>query len=779
MHALAVLEYGEILNRLARQCETEPGRALALALQPALDEEGAHRALARTREAAELLGSGAPGLAGVLDLRRPLSLARRGAPLEGSILHSAARLLTAVRDAHRACTARMEDAPHLARLALRLSPRPDLEERLRRAIGPGGEVLSAASHDLASARSEVSGCRARMTERIRRYVSGSYRQLLSDPIFTERSGRLVVPLKAEHRGKIKGIVHDTSGSGQTIYIEPEDVVELGNRLRESETKERAEVERVLAELSRELGQEAHPLTESLEALADLDLLLARARLGLEMDGVIPEPARGPFIRLSEARHPLLEARIAVPFSIEIGTDPQAILITGPNTGGKTVAIKAVGLIAAMAQSGIPVPAREARLGCFTQFWADIGDEQSLEQSLSTFSSHIKNIAEALDGCREGALVLLDEAGAGTDPAEGAALARALLREFKSRGARILASTHYGELKAFAANEPGFVNASMEFDEASLRPTYRLLLGVPGASQALAIAERYGIPPDVVAEAKRGFSAEEMSLERAIRELRKVQEEAREARAEAQGLRDDLARAEEAAREAARQADADRSALRQKASEEIREAVRLIRLEAAEVMDQLRRAPDQEARTRARSRLKDLEQVAGSFIEDVRPAAPRTPLPKNERPLEKGDAVRVKGFDKAAVVIDFLGGGRIQVQVGALKMTVPAKDARLIAQEAPARGPAPKPKSQVERRMRAAHEIHLRRLRAEAAEEELERFLDESILAGAAMLRIVHGKGGGVLRQITHKVLKAHPQVKAYHAADTNEGGEGVTIAELR
>jgi DNA mismatch repair protein MutS2 len=778
MHALEVLEFGEILARLARHCETERGRGLAAELRPERVQAEAHRALARTAEAIELLNSGPPALAGVRDLRQPLSLAKRGVSLDGEVLLAAARLLTAVREAHRACSARLEEAPHLARLALRLSPREDLEDRIRGAIGPGGEVLSSASPELARARSEVQSNQARMVERIRRYVSGPARAMLSDPIYTERSGRLVIPLKAEYRGRIKGIVHDSSASGQTIYLEPEDVVEHGNRLREAEAKEKAEILRVLAELSHALGQEAAPLTESLEALADLDLLLAKARLGVEMRGCQPQLADGPYLELTEARHPLLDRAIAVPFSLTLGRDPQAILITGPNTGGKTVTIKAVGLIAAMAQSGMLPPAAEARIGCFTQFWADIGDEQSLEQSLSTFSSHIKNIAEALTKCREGALVLLDEAGAGTDPAEGASLARALFRAFKEKGCRILASTHYGELKSFAANEAGFVNASMEFDEASLRPTYRLLMGVPGASQALAIAERYGIPSEVVEEARQGFTEEEMSLDRAIRELRKVQEEAREARLEAQILRDDLARAEEAARDSAAQSDADRARLRQKASEELREAVRLIRLEAASIFDDLRRAPTPEARAKGRQRLKDLEEVAGSFVEDVRPKAPARQTAA-QRPVAKGDAVKVKGIDQAGVILDVLGGGRLQVQVGALKMTAAAKDVRLLEDAAPAAPRQGKPKSQIDRRMRAVHEIHLRRLRFEAAQEELEKFLDDSILAGAASLRIVHGKGGGVLRQMTHKVLKGHPQVSGYRTADPDEGGEGVTIVQLR
>ncbi|MBC8065470.1 MAG: endonuclease MutS2, partial [Chlorobia bacterium] len=504
-HALRVLEFPAIRERLQHHCETTIAGAQASEIEPTMDAVEVGRLLEDTRQAYELISRHSmPSLGPVRDLRQNLQRIGKGGTGNGeelfmiadamSSMRSAKSLLSSIRNDFDRLWSRMEFVPE----------HPRLEEAIFSSLDSSGDVKDSASPSLASIRQKKKSLTSRILEAIQAYTSGSRRDLLSDPIYTVRDGRYVVPLKAENRGKIRGIVHDTSGSGQTIYVEPEDVLQLGNGLREAESAEREEILKVLHGLSLKVSSVANEIIDGIERTSDLDLVLAKARLAFEMKATPAQKGDMHSIQIQGGRHPLLDSSTAIPLELAVGGRHGSILITGPNTGGKTVAIKTIGLFVAMLQSGMFVPAIDVRFGPFTQIWADIGDEQSLQQSLSTFSGHIKNIAEALKILRKGAIVLLDEVGAGTDPAEGAALARAILLEMQSKGATILASTHYGELKAFAYSEDGFTNAAMEFDAKSLKPTYRLIMGAPGASHALKIAERYGIPPSVVEKAKEGL-----------------------------------------------------------------------------------------------------------------------------------------------------------------------------------------------------------------------------------------------------------------------------------
>lgn len=780
MHALKVLEFDSIRERLRQHCETGLAEAAADRLAPSFHEDEVWSLLAATREAHELLAKESPpSLGGARDLRAAFDRAAKGGTLGGVELYQAAECLQSMR-AMRVFLKGMKDRfPRLSGLVEPIPEAPRLEQTLFESIDPGGDVKDAASPALARLRQKKFATQSRIVERIQSYVSGKARDLLSDPIYTVRDGRYVIPLKAENRGKIKGVVHDTSGSGQTVYLEPDDVLQLGNALREAEAAERDEVERVLAELSAKLAGVAAAAIVGIEGTAEVDLLLAKGRLSFAWSGAPPERRSGHGVSLVDARHPLLDPETAVPLTIDVGFDLSGLLITGPNTGGKTVAIKTVGLCALIAQAGLFPPARASRLGTFTQVWADIGDEQSIAQSLSTFSGHIKNIAEALSGLGRGALVLLDEIGAGTDPAEGAALAKAVLLELQRRGASTLASTHYGELKAFAYNAEGFANAAMEFDSKTLRPTYRLLMGAPGASHALRIAERYGIPSSVIESARANLGSDHQDVAAMLEKLELAQRQARLAQSEADRRAAELRKAQAEAERKLEEAKEARRTANEKGRAEIEAELREIRLEAERLFDAMKRADvDQPAIERLRSELKTL-QSAGVDLSEKYAAETPDASESSGRSLERGAAVRVKGYAQSGTLLDLPGEGQAKVQMGALKLTVPL-EALSVAPTSPA---TLRPKARhnlgLQKAMSAQTEIHLRAMRAEDALADLERFLDDSLLAGIDQVRIVHGKGEGILRKLTRDYLRKHPHVASFREGEPAEGGQGVTVAVLK
>ncbi|MBS1707732.1 MAG: endonuclease MutS2 [Armatimonadetes bacterium] len=776
-HALAVLEWEKIVARLVEACETDLGKAQAAETVPSFDEEQVWRELEGTKEADTLRVAGRlPSLQGVRDVRGAVTIAAKGAVCDGQSLYRVGTSLRAMGSARKAVND-VEDAPLLQALAKELPDLPNLVVLIEKSLEADGMVLSDASPELAAARKRKTQAAQRSLERIQSYVSGKTRDWLSDPLHTVRNGRHVIPLKAEYKGRIKGIVHDSSASGQTVYVEPEDVVQAGNQFREAEVAEKAEEEKVLARISAAVGGEADAIKSGLVAATRLDVLFARARYGAELDGCVPTRGPDASIRLTKARHPLLDAKIAVPLSLNLGDENDTLLITGPNTGGKTVGIKTVGLAVAMAQAGMMVAAFECKFGCFTQIWADIGDEQSLQQSLSTFSGHIKNIAAALKGLRRGSLVLLDEVGAGTDPTEGASLARALLLAFQRGGAKTMASTHYGELKVLATNQSGFVNAAMEFDLKSLRPTYHLLLGTPGSSHALKIAERYGIPPDVVQEATEGIGDQALDVAKMIEKLEASQRLAQRAQGEADRLTNRLKQVEREAEAAIARADETRRRVREQSAQQLEEILREIRLETADVFESIKKDPSQANLDKARQKLKQVQEVGQSFVRDIRPEQAKQ-TPQAPREITQGMTVRVTGFEGKGIVLEQPKGKSVMVQMGALKMTV-ALD-KLVPVETEAvkiqkRGTS----MRLQRAQTVQREIHLRQMRAEDAVDVLEKFLDEAILAGVSSVRIVHGKGEGILRQVTQDVLRRNRAIRSHQLADATEGGEGVTVAQLQ
>lgn len=772
---MRVLEFDKVLERLAGHCETALGASRALALQPAFDAEEVWARLGLTQEADALCNQDPPpSLGAVYDLREPVIRAAKGSVLDGETLYSIGMALSAMRQVRTHLRAKSGLCPSLWAIAEALPEFGATEERILASLDGSGEVKDSASPELGRLRKAKASAAARITERIQSYTSGKARDLLSDPIFTQRDGRYVIPLKAEHRGKIRGVVHDTSSSGQTLFIEPEDVLQLGNALREAEAAEREEVLRILTELSSRVGKDGYRIEAGIEASAQIDLTLALARLGHAMGGCVPIASKGHRLFISKGRHPLLDKETAVPLTLDVGTEFEGLLITGPNTGGKTVAIKTVGLFALMAQSGMMVPASEARLGPFTQVWADIGDEQSLQQSLSTFSGHIKNISTAIRELKPGALVLLDEIGAGTDPAEGAALAKAILLSLHAKGARIVASTHYGELKVFAYNTPGFANAAMEFDVQSLRPTYRLMMGAPGASHALRIAERCGMPKEVVELAREQAGVEQQDLARMLEKLEVAQKLAQKAQSESDKLTARLRQVEREAELKLAQAEEAKRTAKARATEAVEEALRELRLEAARVFDELKSGASPQALDRARERLRAIQEAGGELADGLRPET-RGATPAK---IERGMSVRVVGYNQIGTVLTDPKDGQVQVQVGMMRMNV--KVTALQAAEPPK--PAAKPSTHaglgLKKMQFATTELVLVAERAETALPKLEKFIDDALLAGLSNVRIVHGKGEGILRKLTHDALRKHRGVRSFRDGDATEGGQGVTIATL-
>ncbi len=667
VRALRILDFQAIRDRLVSCCQTEMGQDVATSVMPEFDEETVWVLIDQTLEAFDLLGKNPPpSLTGVFDVRGPVKLAAKGSTLPGDTLYKIGFALAATASMKSYLEA--TPTPLLSTYSELLTTEPKLERELLYSLDGDGAVRDEASQTLASLRIQKRAAQAKIVERIQSYTTGRYRDYLSDPIYTVRDGRYVIPLKADHKGKIKGIVHDTSATGSTVFLEPEDVLNAANAARQIEAQEAEEEKRILKMLSQKVGSVATGIVESVNQLGELDLIIGRARLASEMRAGVPERLHGAKIVIKGGRHPSLNREKAVPLDIEVAAGA-SVVITGPNTGGKTVAIKTVGLFVAMLQCGMLPPAYHCRFGCFSQIWADIGDEQSLEQSLSTFSAHLKNIASALNNLKPGALVLLDEAGAGTDPAEGAALARAFLLEFHEGGAAVLASTHYGELKAFAFSNEGFRNASMEFDSKSLMPTYRLILGAAGASQALKIAERYGIDKKIIAKAEESLDEQHKDVAEMLQNLENAQKQARVAQSEADRRIAELREREQQAERKMRDAEDARKRANERAHDAIESTLREIRIQADDIMERIKKqGGSQEAIQKARQDLRALDElgrgVSGKFKNQDKPKEATV-----QHQFKKGDIVQVLGMQQNGTLLEDGVGRDVMVQLGAIKMKI--------------------------------------------------------------------------------------------------------------
>ena len=770
--AFARLELPAIRALLAERTAFAPGRELAHALFPTSDVREAERLQDETAAARDLMrASPSSGLRGARDIRDALQRARLGGTLDPE-------QLVAVSDTVRAAEHLFADVrpyPPLAGRARFARPPSDVAGAIENAIGSTGEVLDRASVRLGSLRADLRAAQARLQQRLDGLVrSPDLARLLQDPIVTQRGGRYVVPVKAEHRGAVKGIVHDQSASGQTVFIEPLEIMEANNVLREAELAERAEVQRILDELSRRVERSADDLDAVLQALAGLDLAIAKALYADALEGSRPALNAEGILDLIDARHPLLvEQGNVVGIDAELGGEFRVLVITGPNTGGKTVTLKTIGLLTLMAACGLAIPAApNSRVPVLRRIFADIGDEQSIAQSLSTFSSHLRNVVATLAGAERGDLALLDEIGAGTDPDEGAALAMAVLETLLERGVLVAATTHYPELKAFALSTPGVRNASMEFDSETLRPTFRLHVGLPGASNAFAIAERLGLDRAVLGRADTHLGELHRSLERTLREAERQRTELAAALEEARVAAAD---ASDATTEAEREAERVR--------DEARRALRRAHAEADELLLQARRALRQaeEARDRAAKRnLVDEARAALAAAESARAASTGPgPAPRASIPIAIGSPVLVEGVAEPGTLLAIDDRGLADVAAGALRLRVPASQLR----------PAPGGREQsspIRSERPVVHgsapsvplQLDLRGARAEEALAVLDRYLNDAAVAGVERLRIVHGKGTGALRTAIRAALAQHPLVRAHEPAGQSEGGDGATIVRL-
>ena len=777
----ALLEFPLIRTRLADMTSFPPSRRLAEALEPESDPVLVARGLDETDQARALLRDRAGvGVGAAHDIGPQVERATRAGRLDAQqfleiadTLDATARLATALADERR---------PLLRDLGRELHPLPALRSTLARSFDPVGELLDTASARLGGLRAAVRVAYDRLRRRLDALVGSELGGALQEPIITLRNGRYVVPVKAEARGKVKGIVHDASGSGQTLFIEPMVAVELGNAWREAKAAEQEEVERILDELSALVAANAEALRATLAALARFDLWAAKAQLAVEMDGVRAETADRPSVVLLGARHPGLTGRV-VPIDLRLGEDYTALVVTGPNTGGKTVTLRTLGLLALMHQAGLHVPAEAgSKLPVFSDVFADIGDEQSIAQSLSTFSGHLRRIIRIVEAAGSGTLVLLDELGAGTDPTEGSALAQALLDHFIRAGALIAATTHYAELKAYAHTTEGARNASVEFDLESLSPTYRLTIGLPGGSQAFAIAERLGLAPGIVADARSRLSEAQRTFEETLARIKTAETETSDALERARA-------AEARAADALRVADEER----RRARRERDDVVRTAREEAERLVGDLRDEVHTTRRSLERETVtaQSLDSAVGRAEEALgrlpdAPAAPVAVAPVEPRTWKVGERARSRsgGWEGRIAALD-KGGKRASLEAGGMRVSVLLDDLEPAmgndgrgARPEPASGSASVSALQLSRARTVASSLDLRGARVDEALDALGRYLDDAALAGVDKVTIIHGLGTGALRDAVRTQAGGHPLVKEIRPGERGEGGDGATIVTL-
>jgi len=780
---LRVLEFQTVCDRLAALCTSPLGREEALQLRPSMVLTEVARWQRETSEA-RLLAETAGGLplSGVADIRAPVHRASIGGILAVRQLLDIRDTVAASRTLKGFIAARREDVPALADLIWGLGVFPEIEEAVGRAIGPDGAILDGASPDLARVRRERRVAETRLRDRLEEIVrSSAVARMLQEPLVTIRGDRYTVPVRAEFRHHFQGVAHDQSSSGMTVFMEPLAVVPLGNRLRELASAEQEEVTRILEALSRAVGEAAEDLAVTVEALARLDVVAARARLSMEMGAAAPRLNAQGILDLRGARHPLLQGPV-VPIDVRLGRRFRTLIITGPNTGGKTVTLKTMGLITLMAQAGMHIPAApESEVAVFPQVYADIGDEQSIVQNLSTFSSHLTAIIEILRALGEDppgearALVLLDEVGAGTDPTEGVALARAIIEALHTLGACTAVTTHYNELKALPYTIEGAENASVEFDEATLRPTFRLLIGTPGRSNAFAIAERLGLDPGIVERARGSVSRRDADLTHLLESVEGERETIARERDAIARARGELAQLRARVEEDSRRLDAERRQSLARATGEVDALVRRGRRELDALLAALRERPSAGAASRVRASLRDLTDASAAYAAEAR--VPPAGAPPED--LRAGETVLILSLDRNGVVqAPPDSRGEVEVQAGTVKVRVPLGDLRRLAQaetpEPAVSSGAPGP----DKAMTIPSTLDLRGRAADDAIAELDKYLDDATLAGLDRVTVIHGKGTGALRRAVRDHLSRHPEVVGFRLGGDGEGGSGATIIDL-
>ena len=819
---LQTLEYPKILDQLAGYCAFQASAEKARALQPTTDIYEARRRQAVTAEAFKLLASRPDTtIGGARDVREYAEAAARHVVLEPNQLLDIKYTLVAARSLRRIFEKQGDHFPHISEIALRLPPPLGLVTAISNTLSERGEVLDSASEKLATIRRDLRVQHDRLLSRMQGMLSNpNIAPYLQDNLVTQRDGRYVIPMRADFKGKIKAVVHDSSASGATLFVEPLSVVEANNKYRELLLAERDEIRRVLAELCAQIGQYAAVLMEMVDAIADLDVAFSCAKYAEDLNAF--EPALLPFkepvedeiepddvpvgslhpgvtIQLREARHPLLDPETVVPIDVELDPQTYALIITGPNTGGKTVTLKTVGLLALMAQAGLHIPAQSgSMISMFENIYADIGDEQSIEQSLSTFSGHITNIIRILEAATPRTLVILDELGAGTDPQEGAALARALMDKLLKRGITTLVTTHHPELKSYAHSTTGVVNASVEFDLESLQPSYHLTIGLPGRSNAVAIAERLGLPEDIIASARAEFNLLDVRAEDLLDEIHRQRDYARTARMEAEQDREETAAIRAELSERLDKVEDERRELLEEARQEAEEKIKAIQKELRKIRKELKK------HNQSVTILKTVEETIEELEDEVaEPVERRVPdVAPVEGPIKLGSKVKLRSLGNEGIVTA-LSAEEAEVQIGVLRIRARLNELELKgghpyrdddAPETSEKESSPgkkkiksgstttisgKQRASVQRHPSPGTELDLRGKRADEALDTLDGYLENAYLAKLPWVRIIHGKGTGKLRAVVREFLQDHPHVSSYEGGKQQEGGEGVTIAKLR
>lgn len=780
---LTVLEYPKIIAKLAEFASSTRGKELVQELQPLTYLSEIREAQQITSEAVQiLLETDRIPLGGIFDIRNSLRKAALGGSLIPQELLEIAATIRASRLMREFLSEQGETLTILPEWGGRLAAFPGLEREIERCIADNGEVNDSASPKLHSLRSQIKVFQNRVRDKLDSIVRSSENgKYLQDPIVTVRNERYVIPVKQEYRSLFPGIVHDQSASGATLFIEPMSVVELNNQLRVVESQEVEEVERILTELSGRVKEVQQPLTNAVAILARLDLAFAKGRYSLALNASEPQLNQDGIIQLYDARHPMLTGKV-VPITVLLGQDYDTLVITGPNTGGKTVTLKTVGLLTLMAQSGLHIPAAPgSQLAVFNQVFCDIGDEQSIEQSLSTFSSHLTQIVKIIAAAQgPDSLVLLDELGAGTDPTEGAALAMSILSHLHRLGVRTVATTHYSELKVFAYKTPGLRNAAVEFDIATLRPTYHLMIGLPGSSQAFEIAAKLGLPMGIVNEARGYISAEEAKVEQILRQIEADSKQAREDRIAGEAARVKGETYKQQYEAELKRLQQERAELLRQAKAEAREILIEARRDSENLLRRLKEAPREElsgivneARQRITKELERLDEVKTPARTDRQPEADD---------LKPGGKVRAISLNQVGTVLE-VGEGTALVQLGIMKVNLPLGDIEIIAEpKVKVQQPATKRKSGetgLDAAKTISAEVNLRGMTVDEALYELEKYLDQALLAGLERFRIIHGKGTGALRIGVQQFLKGHPVVRSFSFAEQSEGGLGATVVELK
>ena len=790
--SIRTLELPRVLQKLSDQAVSAEAKERALRLRPETETEEVLRLLDQTDAARQMIGlHGSPSFSGVKPVAEALDRADRGGSLNTKELLTIAGLLTAARRAREYFNDEAAEKTAIDHLFLSLHGNRFLEEKINRCIVDEDRIADAASTELADIRRHMRAAQAKSRQILQKIISSpSYAKILQETIITQRDGRFVVPVKAEHKGDMPGLVHDISSTGATLFIEPMGVVQANNEYIELEAKEQKEIERILAELSADVAAHREDIQWDYDALVHLDLIFARGQLSYKMDAIRPEVRRDGAIHLRKARHPLLDAKKAVPIDIELGDTFDTLVITGPNTGGKTVSLKTLGLLTLMAQCGLHIPAADqSAVSVYERVLADIGDEQSIEQNLSTFSAHMTNIVAILGEADRHSLILFDELGAGTDPVEGAALAISVIQHVRGMGARVAATTHYAELKTFAMTTAGVENASCEFDVDTLSPTYRLLIGIPGKSNAFAISKRLGLPDAVIESAKAQMSGESVRFEDVLTQLEAKRQALEKREQEANRLYRQREEDARKAREFREQMERAKENARGRGEAEAKRILRDARAAADEVFAELAEMRKQqakaertmnanEARAELRRKLNEAEDAA------TRRDARQEPIPKPSRPIRAGDLVEIPGVRQNAEVVSVGSDGTLQLKAGVLKMKAKADEVRLIEDDeraAKKKNPTVSIRQNADRALRASasRELDIRGMETLEAESVVENFLSAAVMGRLDTVTIIHGKGTGALRKAVHDILRRNKAVKSFRLGVYGEGESGVTVVTMK